>query len=233
MQLHRHSKVPDFVTRAFGQAANLLIARRPRFAIIGTGRCGTGYVAESLTSVGFRFGHEDYYTPSGPKLRNRHRHFRAIGDVSWLAVPFLPDPDVQAAHVVRHPVDVIGSFYRIGFFDSQWYERHRRFVDFARRHFEFSEDPLHSSLRWYLEWNARCEGITALRWRVEDFEVERAAIVNWLGAPAVTAPFDVSRRTNSRDRLAEIDEEGVRRRIESFEEYEKLCIMAARYGYSI
>jgi len=70
-------------------------------------------------------------TKDVPKLLNPKRDFRAVGDASWLAVPFLPRSNVIAIHQVRNLLSAIRSFYSIGFFDSHLYERHRRFVDIA------------------------------------------------------------------------------------------------------
>ena len=94
---------------------NILLAKKPVYAIVGTGRCGTGYSAEFLTQAGIPFCHEGYYTFDGPKLRNGRRNHEAIGDASWLAVPYLPDPEVTVVHQLRHPLDVIRSLYNIGF----------------------------------------------------------------------------------------------------------------------
>ena len=151
-------------------AANILLARPPRFVIVGTGRCGTGGVASHLTDLGIPCSHEGYFTPDGPTLRNPERPATAKGDASWLAVPFVKSGDLPIVHLVRRPQDVIRSLYNIGFFDSRFRSLHRPFIAFAERHFDVGDDPLDACIRWYMEWNERCEAVAGLRIRVEDFE---------------------------------------------------------------
>ena len=103
-------------------ATNYALAKKPRYAIIGTGRCGTKFTTRFLDSIGISCSHEAYYTYKGPLLRNKYRYFKTVADSSWLAIPFLPDQDVCVIHQVRHPLDVISSFYRIGFFHHDQYQ---------------------------------------------------------------------------------------------------------------
>ena len=149
--------------------------------IIGTGRCGTGYVAAYLTGLGIPCSHEGYFTPEGPTLRNPERPAGAKGDASWLAAPFVRRGDLPIVHLVRRPRDVIRSLYNIGFFDSRHRAVHRRFIAFAERHFEVGDDPFDACVRWYLAWNARCEAVAGLRIRVEDFEDNLPDLASHIG----------------------------------------------------
>jgi len=82
-----------------------------KFLIVGTGRCGTGYISRVLTRVGVKCGHENVFSIHGIKPNKDY-----IGDASWLAVPFLPnfDPEsVFVVHQIRHPFKTIGSLVSI------------------------------------------------------------------------------------------------------------------------
>jgi hypothetical protein len=128
--------------------------------VTGTGRCGTGYVAELLTAAGIPCGHEDVYTPWGivtqPGL---------AADASWLAVPSLKAFHGRLVQLVRHPLAVIRSFVSIGFFREHLDWPHRAF---AFQHFERTGPEISDAMRWYLQWNARIEPYASIRIRVED-----------------------------------------------------------------
>ena len=211
---------------------NVAFATRPRFVIIGTGRSGTAFISEYFRRAGVLISHEQYYTHKGPYLRNPWRYWRTQGDASWLAVPFLPDRGMVAIHQVRHPYKVIDSLFRIGFFDPAHDAAHAPFVAFARQHFRFSDDPLQSALRWYVEWNERCEAITDRRYRIEDLHNRAADIEQWLGL-RVGLPGLVSDRVNSRPPVVDMAGLDVARDIRRFPEFRALEAMAERYGYDL
>ena len=210
------------------------IARqKPKVAIIGTGRCGTGYSAEYLERAGIPFSHEGYYTTSGPKLRNGRRSYKAVGDASWLAVPFLPDPDVIAVHQLRNPIGVIRSFYNIGFFHKDRYHEHAQFVDFAARYFEFSDDPLRSSMRWYVEWNRKCAEITPNWFAVERMSERFEEIARWIGYEGATKPENVEKTINTRKAAVDESIDEIKNKLADYPEYGELVAMAKRYGYEV
>jgi hypothetical protein len=214
------------------RTANVVLARRPDWLIIGTGRCGTRFTASLLRANGIQCGHEAYFTPDGPKLRNPYRRFTVRGDSSWLAVPYLPDERFRVVHQVRHPYKVIKSFYNIGFFDPSHDARRLNFIAFAKRHFEWSDDPLRSSLRWYLEWNAKCEAITDQRYQVEKMTEMLPQIGSWLDLDI--RPKELAKdRYNSRTPKVANPLDDVSDAIRKFPEYDQLLAMCDRYGYEL
>ena len=219
--------------RLWHATANVTFAKQPKFAIVGTGRCGTGFMADLLTEAGLCFSHEGYYTADGPKLRNRNRSYRAVGDVSWLAVPYLPRSGVTVLHQVRHPLSVIQSFYNIGFFDPRFEWKHKPYVLFAKRHFKFSAEPLRSALRWYLEWNSHCEALSNYRFRVEDAHDRLSEIGTRLGANITLTNSTVSTTRNSRSRVVSAAVTDIADALSIFPEYPALVDMASRYGYDL
>lgn len=218
-----------------GAATNILLARRPRFVVTGTGRCGTRHVAAYLNAVGIPCSHEGYFTPDGPTLRNSKRAASAKGDVSWLAVPFLKRGNLPIVHLVRQPHEVIRSLYNIGFFDRRFRDVHGPFIAFAERHFEVGEDPFDACLRWYIEWNERCEAVAGLRIRVENLEDRLGDLTRHIGLePSQAAsppPMDFNHWPPLHPRpLCSSD---LAQRIRRHPRADALAEIAARYGYSV
>ena len=80
-----------------------------KFVIVGTGRCGTGYMSKLLTNAGVPCGHESIYTVDGiiKPLKT------LSGDSSWLAVPHLSKlkgTKTKVIHIVRDPLKVFRSW---------------------------------------------------------------------------------------------------------------------------
>jgi len=91
--------------------------------------------------------------------------FGYVGDVSWLAVPYLSDFRGTVLHQTRDPISVINSFLGIKFFSPNTNEGFRRF---AEKHFRFTDDAVRDAMRWYVDWNTRCEQFAVYRYRIED-----------------------------------------------------------------
>lgn len=205
--------------------------RKPAFVIIGTGRCGTNFVADYLTAAGHPCGHERFYRPTGPVYSPGQTQTTREGDSSWLAVPFLPEAGVRVVHQTRAPVAVIASFLKLGFFHEEHYSRHKRFVDFARRHFDFSDDPTRSAARWYIEWNEKCAAITDRQFRLEDFRNRIDRLGDWLGLDAPLPTLDLPVDTNTKTARVDVLEDDLRERLRRLPEFPKLVDLSYRLGY--
>lgn len=138
-------------------------AEAPRFAVVGTGRSGTGYVAELMRANGINCGHEGWFKPEGQETG-------LDGDASWLALP-----DIEAgawkgpvAHVVRNPVAVVHSLMGIKFFHPETADA--PYPQYARRHLPAIADlpPLEAAVEWWVQWNERCAQVADVKLRVED-----------------------------------------------------------------
>lgn len=138
----------------------------PRVAVIGTGRCGTGYVASRLRAAGLAAGHEEWWT-----LPGRPRTEGLDADCSWLALPAIEAgerPNV-VVHVVRPRADVVTSFTRLRFFD-----RPTPYLRFARAHCAAVSGWRGATAagRWWDDWAARCDAVADLRVRLADLTVD-------------------------------------------------------------
>ena len=215
-----------------GHGLNLALARRPRFVVLATPRSGTAFIARYLTGIGIACTHEGYFTPEGPTLRNRDRRFGTRGDASWMAVPFAEGLDMVRLHQVREPLAVVRSLVKTGHFEPSLRERYRRYTDFIARHFEVSEDPVDSALRFYLEWNKRAEAAAQLRYRVEDLAAALPEILEAIGERPREASAAVPTDFNSRDSAVGEDwQAGLDERIRAHPRFGELSEIRRRYGY--
>lgn len=151
-----------------GKLPDLPGATPPWFAVVGTGRCGTGYTSRVLTVCGLDCGHENWWTPDPARLRPG-----MDGDASWLAVPDIERGAWRGPvlHVVREPVAVVRSLVGIGFWVHD-----TAFQRFALGHEPelAGMDPVSASVEWWVRWNARCS-------LVADLTVDAADVVDRLG----------------------------------------------------
>lgn len=88
-----------------------------RLLVTGTGRCGTGYIAEVLRASGVPCGHEQIFTDE-VILDDKPSDWVMpwIAESSWMAVPRLPLVGVPVVLLVRHPLATIKSLVDLGFF---------------------------------------------------------------------------------------------------------------------
>jgi hypothetical protein len=82
--------------------------------VTGSGRSGTGYIAQILGAAGLRCGHEALF---GPRTRSVPDFERWDGDASWLAAPFVTDlpSGTVVLHQLRDPPEVVASWYGLRF----------------------------------------------------------------------------------------------------------------------
>ncbi|NBT57388.1 hypothetical protein EBT16_01245 [bacterium] len=100
-----------------------------KYIVAGTGRCGTLFMANLLTSMGFPCTHEAIFTPEGlerakrvigqaePAVSSRISRGENLSDYeldivaesSYMSAPFLKKFDAKVIHVVRNPSGVVAS----------------------------------------------------------------------------------------------------------------------------
>lgn len=143
--------------------------------ISGTGRCGTGYVAELLRACGVRCSHEEVYSTRAA-LSGKADWDGWEAEASWMAVPFFATEAAYKVLLVRDPLDVVKSYVDLGFFDRghDWY------VVMASRCPEaFAEGSYaERALAFWCRWNRAAE-----LWADEIVQVEQvgvATVAGWL-----------------------------------------------------
>jgi hypothetical protein len=100
-----------------------------KVVVTGTGRCGTVFMANLLTSLGWPCGHEAVFGPYGmerareilsgarrPENSEISRNgtilsdeSHIVGDSSYMSAPFLSEVDAFVVHLVRNPMNVVAS----------------------------------------------------------------------------------------------------------------------------
>lgn len=207
--------------------------RKPDFVIVGTGRCGTNTTADVLSNLGVRCTHERAFTVEGPSWIGTNPLTRRTGDSSWMAVPHLPQESMTIIHQVRHPYAVIRSFHNIGFFHERAYGNQAAHVAYARKHFKFSEDPLRSSLRWYIDWNRRCLELTDMRFQVESLQENIHEVLAWIEASPSTSHDAMVGARNSRAPFVADSIVNVGERLREYPEFDELVRLANFLGYQL
>lgn len=207
-----------------------------RFLVVGTGRSGTSFTTILLQRAGIRVDHEMVFTETGPRDPGLLE-----GDISWMAVPFLRHFHGPILHQVREPLAVIDSLLDLGLFAADFSDEiHRPWRNFLEQHFELCGNPLLDAMRFYVQWNARCEDFAKLRVRVEDQALLIANFADELypgkGMLVVQEIARTSRTLNSRE------ERHVRRTRSQGLAFEDLPVghdrdalwhMRERYGYPV
>lgn len=143
------------------------------FAICSTGRSGSRYISELLSQSGIPCTHESLFTPDGIGRCDGE------GDSSWMALPYLEAGYTVGSvlHQARCPLKVAGSYFGLRFFDNTK-NGENPWVEFAKRHFDFSGHEIEVCLRWWVEWNQRIERLDPdYMYRVEDLDLEEIAEV--------------------------------------------------------
>ncbi|TFI60299.1 hypothetical protein E2493_00890 [Sphingomonas parva] len=128
---------------------------------------------------------------------------------------------------------MIRSFHNIGFFDIAFRPWHRRFIAFAERYFDVGSDPFDACVRWYLDWNARCEALGAYRVPIEKIEAEMPRILRHIGAVAERQGPAPSATYNKRPSVysAPPSREAFAQQLQEHPCAAALASMSARYGY--
>jgi hypothetical protein len=124
-------------------------APMPAFVVVGTGRCGTTFVAQLLSEAGVPCGHEKVF-----RRRALTPSFSLAGDCSYLAVPHLASFPGTVIHVVREPLAVIRSLVGTRFFERSPTDGYLAPV---AAHMALSGDPVRDAMRYYVLWNRMCE----------------------------------------------------------------------------
>jgi len=157
--------------------------RAPVLLVTGTGRCGTGFAAQFLTSAGLRTGHESLFMYRGYEAAlKRIAMFSAFrADASWMAAPFLGEEllaKVPVVHQIRHPKKVIASWMRKEPIGTP------RYWQFFLEHcpeVAGMTDPYEAFPARYVLWNEmiehNCRGHDYFQWKVEAGEDE---LLKWL-----------------------------------------------------
>lgn len=232
-----HAKVADL--KSLYEMCNPQPPRPLSLLVTGTGRCGTGYIANWLTSAGLRCGHEAIFMHRGMeaalKRASMFTQFRA--DASWMAAPYLGHEylaGVPVVHAIRHPARVVASWIRKG--TEEYTPRYWNYLTSHLPELNSIDRQVDQFAARYVLWTEIIQcGIDdhpAFIWRVEDGE---EALLRWLADSNILDARHINRDQLFPDKsynhkggpgpdsvaLADISEPW----------RERIAEIAARYGY--
>lgn len=209
----------------------------PKFVVVGTGRHGSGYIAQLLTACGIPTGHEQFYgfnQGSGD----------LVGESSWMAVPHLEEiaaKGIPIFHQVRHPEDTLRSMLGGEMFGegrkNKWFKVREKFLP-------MTGDDVTDAMRIYVTWNLACERWATplterpptLRFRIEDqvnhWTVGRMAVLAGLASGTDVGIIDeafvsTSRTVNHHARHPSFTLDDLPKTADR----DALMFMGERYGY--
>lgn len=134
-----------------------------RILIVGTGRCGTGWLADALSKSQISCGHEAIFNHwSEEKVKKNYMSSGYAAESAWPAAPFIGRPwfdsTVKVVHMVRNPRDVVKSFYDLNFFSSDRVAKPLNQIVYKNTSITAdSQDRLSSAVQHYIEWNRLIE----------------------------------------------------------------------------
>lgn len=131
-----------------------------KLLVVGTGRCGTGYLAKCLEQSDVPCGHEAIFNHwSEDRVRERLLRSKLAAESSWAAAPFLAAdwlaPSVKVVHLTRSPLMVVKSFHDINFFSKAREQKPLNQIVYRNTSIRPEmQDRLASAVTHYYEWNA-------------------------------------------------------------------------------
>lgn len=144
--------------------------------ITGTGRCGTGYIAQVLTSAGVKCSHEGLFTVSSwetardkLEVRLAHPEWQWRAESSWLAAPWMSELksyDLTIVHLVRHPKHVMDSHLRLMAY-TQYAPYYQWMTEYLPELTQYT-DPVAKAACWYVRVNQMVEPHADIFHHVED-----------------------------------------------------------------
>jgi len=200
--------------------------------VTGTGRCGTGFMARWLSSAGIKCTHEGVFNTKGwdyaleqIRLRLANPYWGWQADSSWLAAPWLGQPelkDMTVIHVVRHPKPTIDSFLRLIL-----YANNRPYFDWAAQFLPRLRElnPVDSMVYWYITLNEMIEPYAHYRHMVEDSTM---SLERFLGIDIEPEKLYNNTLYNTR---AGLGPSNIRLEDINSELRDKLLAMTDKYGY--
>lgn len=217
------------------------------YIITGTGRCGTLFAANFLTSAGAPCSHEAIFTPlgidfamevlSGARLAKNSEiskgsilsddKKRIAAESSFMSAPFLNMFErTKVIHMVRNPLKVVRSFMGMGYFTNP-------FVFFEESPYEFfiyenmpelreEMSQLERTCLYWILWNELIENTGRVSYR-HNLEASTDGLSNFTRLKGKYSKMcNLSRHICPKWSLAQIKDPSIRSRLKN---------LARKYGY--
>jgi len=208
------------------------------YLIIGTGRSGTGFMSELLTTNNIRCGHESVF--GVPATLESYKKQITITNLksesSWLSVPFIPiikgyNENIKFIHIVRNPVNVIKSWVELGVFSDDNMET-SPYVQLIKEHVDLNyESSVEKSMSYYIGWIKMIEGYNLNRLIVNLEDINYDSLSKFLGKKI--KPLNKKVNTKKEEKVIKIDNDTLINDIKNSELYSELKRISKKYGYNI
>jgi len=211
-----------------------------KYLVVGTGRCGTGYISKSFDKIGIPCGHEEIFSLTRVKridnlrVKENLNKSKKEAESSWLAVPWLDNyviipEDCKIIHITRHPKDTIESLLDTGML-SRYDNKYTQFAFRNMPRMRPEYDPIINCAIWYVWWNRKIENTTrnVIRHKVED---DITNLFDRIGLPHNNKLFNNTKynsRVSKKRRQVDLKEELSGKPILKY-----LLSMASEYGYEM
>lgn len=188
-----------------------------RFAVLSCSRSGSTYASVFFKQLGFDFGHES---------------LREDGGVGWPLLMVVEREFFDVVlHQVRNPWDAIASMPT--HVESMWKKIYRFLGE------EMPKGRPERCLKYWIEWNKRCEEIASMTYRVEDLrrgttlvdEMSRMLCFRIGAVPEVSRTTNSRRKMHGRRYLGADTKEYFRKN--NFLLYCEAMELCERYGYDV
>lgn len=197
------------------------------YLIVGTGRCGTGFVKHLLTINGINCGHETVF--SLPHSKEEYlQNLKTIAiraESSWLVVPFLNDilkvePGIKLLHITRHPVKVIKSLLDLNITATPIYIQ-------AIAPYVTGATDIDRYVSFYITWHNFLEQYDRVILDIDDFDYSKFG--KFIGKTATRSDNVVNKKDNGKPILHAVDD--VLNGIKESCYYDELCVLCEKYGF--
>jgi hypothetical protein len=220
------------------------------FIVTGTGRCGTLFAANFLTSAGTPCSHEAIFTPLGldfamDVISGKEKAISSkvskgdnlsdyemdiFAESSYMSAPFLHlFGNSKVIHMVRNPLKVVQSFMRYGYFKEPFpsppEEEIGPYEDFIYRNIpelNFDMPQLDRACLYWIQWNELIDatGRVECRHRLEDSTEGLSKFIGSNGTYSKVS--NASCEPGPKWSPSQIDDPSIRRRLKD---------LSKKYGY--
>tara|TARA_Y100000389_G_C17447098_1_gene512307 strand:- start:1272 stop:1907 length:636 start_codon:yes stop_codon:yes gene_type:complete len=208
------------------------------YLIIGTGRSGTGFMSELLTTNNIRCGHESVFGVPATleSYRKQIITTNLKSESSWLSVPFITtikgyNENIKFIHIVRNPINVIKSWVELDVFSDENI-KNSEYVQLIKKYVDLNyESSVEKTMSYYIGWIKMIEGYNLNRLILNLEDINYDSLSKFLGKKI--KPLDKKVNTKKEEKVIKIDNETLINDIKNSKLYNELKGISKKYGYDI
>lgn len=216
-----------------------------RYIMTGTGRNGSGYIANILNKNGIKTGHENLFgicprsTSYVDYARNNIKSNKILqAESSWLIAPFLREDfiskDTKLLHIIRNPYHFIKSTVEIN--DINLKNAHSPYVRHVMKYGKVDlKSQIPSLTDFYLNWITMIEDQRKLFnnsaiIKLEELKDSQGFLSKFFETNIKISSIKINTKTNRKSKLSRKQHFDI---IKSIEDNEDLLELIKKYNYDI